>query len=230
MTLREKSGILDGYPNTKVVPMNGKEVLNKDQEIEATKKRLATLEQEKKEDEEKAQQLEKDRQNLARKQKLTNKLINLLKEEGVDLEVGITKAEQEQKQVENDNVAGMSTSKGVIVKLVMFVGLIVFFAVYQMFFGAEMNDSSRRIFDAMEAHLWTHFALSLGTILFGFGIMYLMFPCQFRYFHNQINTSHSWNKDFDSPSFDGVVRMATTFLSWVVPTWICASVMQLILG
>jgi hypothetical protein len=133
-------------------------------------------------------------------------------------------------QTTENELPEVSTSKGVLVKLGLFFILISYFAFYQVFFGDTMNDSSRRIFEAMEAHLWTHIAISLATILFGFAVMYLMFPRQFKYFHNQISTQYSWNSDFENPTFEGVVRMATTFLAWLVPTAICASIMQLILG
>lgn len=133
-------------------------------------------------------------------------------------------------QITENELPEVSTSKGVLVKLGLFCILISYFAFYQVFFSDSMNDSSKRIFEAMEAHLWTHIAISLATILFGFAVMYLMFPRQFKYFHNQIPTQYNWNSDFENPSFEGVVRMATTFLAWLVPTAICASIMQLILG
>lgn len=209
-----------------VFPMNGKKVKTKADELNEALENVERLQLEKMQEDLEQQ----ERKAAVKKQRIANSFFTLLKDEGFDLD-GIPLPKSSIKaEIEDDKAPVLSTSKGVLVKLLLFVGLILFFALYQSFFGEGMNDSSKRIFDAMEAHLWTHFALALGTILFGFGIMFLMFPNQFRYFHNQIHTEHSWNSDFEKPTFEGVVRMTTTFLAWLVPTWICASVMQLILG
>lgn len=225
MTTTAKS-LGDNFSNP-VLSMNGKKVKTKTEELNEALENVRRLEMEKME-EDLAQQ---ERKAAVKKQRIANSFFTLLKEEGFDLE-SLPEAKKTYKVEgeENSEIPILSTSNGVIVKLFLFVSLIMFFIMYQTFFGETMNDSSKRIFDAMEAHMWTHFALALGTILFGFGIMYLMFPCQFRYFHNKIHTEHSWSKDFDNPSFEGVVRMVTTFLAWSVPTFICANVMQLILG
>lgn len=226
MTTTAKS-LGDNFSNP-VLSMNGKKVKTKTkaEELNEALENVRRLEMEKME-EDLAQQ---ERKAAVKKQRIANSFFTLLKEEGFDLESVHEAKSFRTSEIEEDKQPVLSTSNGVIVKLFLFVSLIMFFIMYQTFFGETMNDSSKRIFDAMEAHMWTHFALALGTILFGFGIMYLMFPCQFRYFHNKIHTEHSWSKDFDSPTFEGVVRMVTTFLAWSVPTFICANVMQLILG
>ncbi len=221
----QKQTVQGDFPN-KFLSLNGKAKTKADELNEALKDveriQLEMMEEDLKNEE---------RKEAIKKQRIANKFFSFLKDEGIDLgSIPEPKAKFDKVEDVDNTPAILSTSNGVIVKLFLFVSLIMFFVMYQTFWGETLNDSSKRIFDAMEAHMWTHFALALGTILFGFGVMYLMFPCQFRYFHNKIHTEHSWSKDFESPSFGGVVRMVTTFLAWFAPTWICASVMQLILG
>lgn len=214
-------------------PLSAMPKRNLELELEESERKVAELKEQVRETNEANLRKEAERKAIAKKQQLTNKIINLLKEEGIDIENMSAPNQVTSKTVEPTEMEDseeVNTSKGMLVKGAIFLGLIAFFALYQRLFGATMNDSAIRIFDAMEAHLWTHIALAIATILFGFGVMFLLFPKQFRYFHNHIPTDNSWNSDFDKPSFEGVVRMTTTFLTWVIPTWICASIMGLILG
>lgn len=182
----------------------------------------------------------KENEALIKKQKITNDLMGVLKAYGLDVgsvspdfekeAIPETKkaftAKTESTLVSED--AEIRTNKGLWFKIGVFAFFMFAFAIYQNF--ATLNDSQSRILDAAETHLWTHLWLALGTILFGFAIQYAVFNKQFRYFSNNIESAHSWSSDFDNPTFQGTVRMSTTFLTWLVPTWICGNVMLLILG
>jgi hypothetical protein len=174
---------------------------------------------------------------LLKKQKLTNDLVNVLKEHGLDVgdlaAVSTEPIPPKPRILVNDvpvpdGEKEVKTSHGIWTTIAMLLGLMVLFAVFQNF--AEMNDSQSRILNAAQAHFWTHIWLALGTILFGFGVHFAIFNKQFRYFSNNIETGNSWSKDFDNPTFEGAIRIATTFATWAFCTWVCASVMQLILG
>ena len=202
-------------------------------ELVKAQERVRQLEAEREQQELARKEAEKKAKEESLKLEFASKFFEFAEQNG--LLTNQTKAEPvpttiNEVQITENELPEVSTSKGVLVKLGLFFILIAYFAFYQVYFSDSMNDSSKRIFEAMEAHLWTHIAISLATILFGFAVMYLMFPRQFKYFHNQISTQYSWNSDFENPTFEGVVRMATTFLAWLVPTAICASIMQLILG
>ena len=124
----------------------------------------------------------------------------------------------------------LSTSRGLITKVGLFVAFMASFLGYETFFAKSMNDSQVRIFGAAEAHLWTHIWISLGTILFGFLVQYLIFNQQFKYFHNRIDTDNSWHEDFNNPTTGGIVRLTICFLTWAFPTGVCGMIMLLILG
>lgn len=124
----------------------------------------------------------------------------------------------------------LSTSRGLIAKVGLFVAFMASFLGYETFFAKSMNDSQVRIFGAAEAHLWTHIWISLGTILFGFLVQYLIFNQQFNYFHNRIETEKSWHEDFETPTTGGIVRLTICFLTWAFPTGVCGMIMLLILG
>lgn len=185
----------------------------------------------------------KESEAVVKKQRLTNDIMNVLKGYGIDMGdlsgVDFPKTQPEPSfqavagktenvLVNEDPALEVKTSNGLWSKGLLFLGLMGAFYAYQNW--ATLNDSQARILDAAEVHLWTHIWLALGVILFGFGIQYLVFNKQFRYFSNNIDSAHSWSKDFDNPTFEGTVRMASMLLTWLIPTWVCASVMQLILG
>jgi hypothetical protein len=231
MTQTKSAASIQQQPYTGVKPVKP---LRIEDELLKAQERVRQLEAERELQDLARKEAEKKAQEESLKLEFASKIFEFAEQNGLMSKQAkaepVPTAINEEVQTTENELPEVSTSKGVLVKLGLFFILISYFAFYQVFFGDTMNDSSRRIFEAMEAHLWTHIAISLATILFGFAVMYLMFPRQFKYFHNQISTQYSWNSDFENPTFEGVVRMATTFLAWLVPTAICASIMQLILG
>jgi hypothetical protein len=197
--------------------------------------------------EQEAAQKEAERKAAEKKERLAEKLFSAFAEMGMQVPdfppVGVhreipevqTSTEQAAPVVEapaakpiREIGKGISTQKGLYLMIGIFAVFFLWFIGYGVF--GSMNDSEVRITNAAYLHFISHIWLSISVVLAGFGIQFLLFNQQCRYLWTNVQTEHSFQTDFWSPSYEGLIRLITCLFTWAFPTFIIAWVFQLILG
>ncbi|MFN3588187.1 MAG: hypothetical protein ACK4UP_02325 [Spirosomataceae bacterium] len=194
-------------------------------EDELAEYRQKIAELEKQEERRKYQEVERQKKyrQQQKKEKAANALFETLEKMGIQL------ADQESKTDEPTvESTKISTQKGLFWLTGVFVFFFAFFALYGSF--ASLNDSEVRINNAAYIHFISHIWLAVSVILSGVAVQYLLFNMQARYFWSNIETQNSFVHDFQKPTYEGVVRMSVCLFTFAFPTFIIASIFQLILG
>lgn len=212
-------------PMGKVAPFG----LNVDEQLEEYKAKIAALEEEKAQREADEQAAEERRKEQETIKHATDVFLEALDKLGISLTSSSattqTKVVEEQ-AIEHDG--HLSTSNGLKWLIGIFVATLLFFTGYGLY--ATLNDSELRIFNAAFAHFISHIWLSVGAILSGLGVQFLLFNQQSRYLWSDIDTVHSFQADFYQPTTEGIVRIATCLFTFAFPTWGIVQMFQLILG
>lgn len=133
--------------------------------------------------------------------------------------------------VEEEPVKGrdISTTKGLYGMIILaIITAIAFYLFGTSLIQGEDNESAQRMMNSVGLRIITNFLPTSLAFLSALGILYLIFPHQFNYFHNRINSEFSLKKDLEA----ALPWQRILFFSFALslPVWVFVQLMQVIFG